>query len=176
MRIAFIALFTLSFSLIFAQSKIPTNSDGKAEYVAVKEVPSTVPAELFARGLNWVKDYYKNPSTTIQSQKAGEEIVLKSRLRLTETDKKGNVTPSGYMNYTMTIQFKDGKYRYVIGKIYMSASSYFDVSKWEQTEGTGYDAKRYPGYVTQTTAYFDRLLDSFTKGMLKPSVVEKSDW
>lgn len=175
-------LLNTSFFLAQAQNKIPVNDEGQAEYSEVVTQPSSIvqpqspSSELYARALKWANEFYTNPSQAIQSKVANESIEIKARVRLTETDRKGNVTPSGYMNYTLTLQFKDGKYRYVISKIHQTASSYFDASKWEDTDSDTYDSKRYPGYVEQTVTYFDEMIASLKKGMNKPSVEEKSDW
>lgn len=180
--IALTLLLNTSFFAVQAQNKIPVNDDGQAEYSEVVSQPASIvnpmvsSNELYARALKWVNEFYKNPSTAIQSTVEGESIDLKARMRLTETDKKGNVTPSGYMNYTLTIEFKDGKYRYVISKIHQSASSYFDVTRWENTESDTYDSKRYPSYVEQTVQYFDELVESLKKRMTEPSEEKKSDW
>ena len=156
---------------------IPVNQEtGMAEYSEVVNVAGTLATDLHARAITWINDYYPNPSGTIKSNEEGEKIVCKARFKVVLTDKKGNTTAQSYVNYDLTFEFKDGKYRFVIDRINWAKPSYFDVSKWEKKDDPLYQADTYPLYVEQTIAFMDELQDAFKKGLSTPPKTKSSDW
>lgn len=170
-------LFSVNF--VFAQdTQIPTNEKtGNAEYVDVVNQKATTDSLLFERGLAWIFDFYPNPYGTIVKQDSlTKEIACKARFRIMYTDKKGNKSLGGHVAYDLTLQFKDGKYRYLIDRIRWEQSSYYDVSKWEDTEDPNYQKERYTQYIEQTVSYFNGLIDSLEDKMATPEEAESSDW
>lgn len=160
-----------------AQSEIPTNEEtGKAEYKQAEAVPGLTPEQLYDRAIAWVNKFYVNPNGVLQTQdKEGATIVGRARFKLSRTEKKGHVNPNaGYVAYQITFQFKDGKYRYIIDAIRWEQNSYYDVTKWSDTEQTGYDAEEFNSYIEQTTKYFDDLTENLV-GYMKVGEVKKSD-
>ena len=155
----------------------PTNTEtGLAEYTKVITTSGVTAADLYARGLAWINDYYPNPSGTIKTNEAGEKLTCKARFKVVLTDKKGNTTVQSYVNYNLTFEFKDGKYRYVIDRISWDKPSYYDVTKWENKDDPMYQADTYPKYIEQTMAYLDELIAAFEKGMNTPAKTKSSDW
>lgn len=173
----FIAL--LGFTTSFAQdAQIPTNEKtGNAEYTDVVDVAGTSDSLLFTRAEAWIFEFFPNPHGTITKQDSiNKEFNCKARFRIMYTDKKGNKSLAGHVAYDLTLQFKNGKYRYVIERIRWEQSSYFDVSKWEDKEDPNYQEERYEQYVEQTVNYFNGLLDSLEDRMAKAEEADSSDW
>lgn len=178
MKYILIALSLIVSQLVTAQdNKIPVNKEsGLAEYAAVVNVAGASAADLHGRALTWINEYYPNPNGTIKNNVAGEKIECKARFKVVLTDKKGNTTAQSYVNYDLTFEFKDGKYRYVIDRINWAKPSYFDITKWEDKKDPLYQADTYPVYIEQTTAFIDELIGAFTVGLSKPGKAKSSDW
>ena len=166
-------------SVSFAQdTRIPTNEkSGLAEYVGVEEVSSTSAQELYDRALNWIEEYYPNPSGVIKSMDSSAmEITGRARFRLTRTDKKGVTAHIGIVTYNLTLQFKDGRYRYVIDHIGWKQSSYFDVSRWEDPSENDYQEETWPDYVDQTITYFTEMIESMNEFLSTAPEEEDTSW
>ncbi|MFY0644148.1 MAG: DUF4468 domain-containing protein [Bacteroidia bacterium] len=157
---------------------IPTNEkSGQAEIIEVVTVNAGTPAELNERAVEWIKSFYPNPHGVIKSNDSTSyEIKGKARFRLTWTDKKGNVTPSGFVVYSFTLQFKEGKFRYVIDRIHWKQASYFDISRWENKEEGQYDEEMWPLFIEQTMNYFNNMTDSLVEAVSTPIEEESTDW
>ena len=157
---------------------IPTNEKtGQAEFVEVVNVTTGSPAELNERAVAWIKSFYPNPFGVIKSNDSSSyEIKGKARFRLKWTDKKGNVVPSGFVVYSFTLQFKEGKFRYVIDRIHWKQASYFDISRWENTDENQYDDVMWPVFIEQTMAYFTEMTDSLVEAVSTPIEEESTDW
>ena len=168
----------LSFSLQAQEQRIPTNEkEGTAEYVEVIAVNNTSAKQMQSFALGWMNEFYNNPSRVIQSVDSNSlEINGKARFRLTTTDKKGNTSPAGFVAYNITLQFKEGRFRYLIDHIRWEQPSYYDISRWEDTEDPHYKADRFPQYVDQTATYFEELADSLVDAVVNPDIEEASDW
>ena len=169
----------LSFNISKAQdNQIPTNEKtGNAEYVDVVNVEGASDSLLYERALAWINEFYPNPSGTIDSQDTlAREISCKARFRIMFTDKKGNKSLGGHVAYNMTLQFKNGKYRYLVDRIRWEKPSYYDVSRWENKEDPEYQEERYEQYVEQTVNYFNGLIDSLEERMATAEEAESTDW
>ena len=174
----------LFFSILifqFAQAQetlIPVNEKtGTAEYTNVVNVSGAKASQLHDRALKWIKEFYPNPTGVLQTDDTTTfELTGKARFRLNFTDKKGTVTPVGFVAYSFTIQFKEGKYRYVIDRIHWQQSSYFDVSRWEKKDDPKYQEERYTQFVEQTVNYFETMLDSLEEAMATPEEKQITDW
>ncbi len=164
--------------LVAQDYQIPRNEKTElAEYVEVIEDAKGTASELHQRALEWIKEEFKNPTQVLQSDdETTLEIKGKARFRITFTDKKENTTPAGFVAYKFTLQFKDGKFRYVIDHIRWEQPSYFDVSRWENPDDSKYKEEVWPSYVEQTVAYFEQLTDSMVEFVSYPEEEESTDW
>lgn len=162
-----------------AQEAIPTNEEtGKAEYKQANDVPGLTSDQLYDRGLAWVNKFYSSPVSVLQTQdKENGKIVGRARFRLSRVEKKGHVNPNaGIVSYQITLQFKDGKYRYVIDGIRWEKPSYYDVSEWSNPDQNNYNAEEYNSYIAQTIKYFDDLTANLEDYMKVGEVKKKDDW
>jgi len=172
-----LSLFTMvSFSK--AQQTFPVDAETKQAIVKeVVEVPGATQAELFDRALAWINKFYPNPTGVIQSKNIETgEIVGKAQFRLQGKDKKGVETNDGFVGYTMTLSFKDGKFKYEITRIHWKQTSYWDISKWMDKKAAEYDDVRYQSYLEQANKYFDNLKLELKKAVKTPPVKKKDDW
>ncbi|MBO6515355.1 MAG: DUF4468 domain-containing protein [Bacteroidia bacterium] len=166
-------------TMSMAQEEIPTNEQsGKAEYKYSEEVPGLTADQLYDRGLAWVNKFYKNPNGVLKTRdKESGKLVGRARFKLSKTDKKGNVNPNdGYVAYQITLQFKDGKYRYIIDGIRWEQGSYYDVSQWSDSTQANYNKQVYTSYIAQAIKYFDTLSENLEDYMKVGEAKVEDDW
>lgn len=177
---AFYTLLCCAFALsAFAQdSQIPVNlKTGQAEYTDVVTVAGTADTTLHKRALAWINEFYTNPNGVIQSNDSlAKKIEGKARFRLTTAGAGDRRIPSGYVAYSFSMEFKEGRYRYQVYRIHWQKPSYYDVSRWEDKEDPNYDEELYPQFIEQTLTYFNQMLDSMEEHMATAEEQESSAW
>ena len=175
-------LFTLCCLCIwlasFSQQNIPMDDENKQAFISeVVEATGSTKDELFDRGLAWINKYYLNPTGVIQSKNMETgEIIGKAQFKITGKDKNGVETTDGIVAYTITLSFKDGKFKYEISRIHLKQASYYDVSKWMDTKDQYYNPDKFPGYIAQTNTYFDNLRAELKKAVKTAPVKKSKDW
>jgi hypothetical protein len=108
-------------------------SEGLITYDGVGKVDGASSGELYDRALEWVKGYYKNPMEKLRKQeRENGEMEVFARFPIYAYDKKGVKTTSqaGLLQYTLTLQFKDGRYKYTITKFNVKATSNQPIDTW----------------------------------------------
>lgn len=119
----FSALTLFSISTAFGQKEtlnLPIDSStSKITYSEVVFVDSLAnKQELFSRAREWFAKAYKSSTNVIQMEdKESGKIVGKALLSVNLTS-LGMQQNGGYINYTITIYVKDGKYKYEITDFY----------------------------------------------------------
>jgi hypothetical protein len=159
--------------------EIPVSDEtGKAEYKNGSEIPGLTSKQLYDRGIAWVNKYYVNPNGVMKTQDVESgKIVGRARFKLSRVENKGHVNPNaGFVSYQITLQFKDGKYRYFVDAIRWEKPSYYDVSQWSDTTQNNYAKAEYTSYVEQTIKYFEELTKSLESYMKVGEAEKKDDW
>lgn len=134
--------------------------------------------ELFDKGLSWYNSYFKNPTNVIRKKdKVNHKIVGKARLRiLNPANKKGIKTMAGIVLYTITVAFKDGKYKYTIDDIILKQTSKYPIERWLATKGPYYNPKN-NFYLQQVDENMKKTIADLKKHMTKSNAANnKSDW
>lgn len=178
MRKQIFCLTFLCLSLFtYSQQTIPVDEETKQALIKeVVDVPGATKAELYDRAMAWISKFYPNPTGMVQTKNPETgEIVGKAQFRITSVDKKGVESFDGMVAYTITLSFKDGKFKYEISKIHWVQASYYDVSKWMNTKDQYYKPV-YEGYLLQTNTYFDNLKAELKKAVKSPPAKKKDDW
>lgn len=181
-------MFTFSLLIVFragAQNisrqapDMPVDEEAKLiTYKAVIDVPDASIAELQTRAFNWANAYYKNPADVIRVRDTVQgKMICKARLKIyNEPDKKGLVAEAGVIEYTLNLDFKNFKYRYVITDLNWKQKSYYPVERWMNTELPGYQPV-FVYYLQQTDELMKKLMMDLDKGMKQPgSKPKKDDW
>jgi hypothetical protein len=145
-------------------------------YTEVPEAPGTKD-ELYDRAMKWGGEYYKNFADKLRKQdKEAGEIEIFGRFPFFAYDKKGVKTTSrqGLAQYTLTIQFKDGRYKYTVTDLNIKATSYQALEAWLDREDV--NATNHSYYLTDIDAEIQTTVKSLKDAM--SSVGEKSgdDW
>ena len=132
---------------------------------------------LFNRALEWANKYYKNPGDVIREKDLAKGvIVIKARYRISnEPDKEGTVTNAGNVMYTMTIEFKDNKYRYEISSLNWMQRSAYPIERWMDKDSPTF-LNVYAHYLNQTREVIAELETSFNDAMGNKMPPEDDDW
>ncbi|MFC2111489.1 DUF4468 domain-containing protein [Bacteroidota bacterium] len=177
--IIFIITLIFSSTLIYSQMpdsviNVPLDKNTKLIiYQEVKEQKGNK-TELFNRANDWFRSYYANPSgvTKIKNLEKGLMTGV-ARFRCIKYDKKGNKLPSFTIQYSITIDLKDGRYRFTLSDFNLKQSSYFALERW--LNEAKYNTPVYIDALNQIDAEMKKLIESFHVA-LKPKEVIKDEW
>ena len=81
---------------------------------------------------------------------------------------------AGYVYYTLTIEAKDGRYRYTITDIYKKEQARFPIEKWLDTSRPEWTPVRYD-HLYQIDEAIHKLIESIEEGM-EPEKVINDEW
>lgn len=105
-----------------------TNKDGDIHFSEVVQVPNSTANDLYFNAISWVNDTYNSPKTVIQTN--DKELGLITIKAITN---KGSFS---YTKFTMTIQVKDGRYKYDIYDIVIKMSGEYTAGMPDKTYQT----------------------------------------
>jgi len=169
-------LFCLG-NLTFAQETIPVDDETKQSFIKeVVDVPGATKAELYDRGLAWMNKFFPNPNAVIQSKNMETgEIIGKAQFKVNSKDKKGTEIFGGIVGFTITLSFKDAKFKYEITRIHWKQPSFYDISRWLDTKDQYYNPN-YAVYYKQAVDYFDNVQTELETAVKTPPAKKKDDW
>ena len=169
--------------------KLPIDSITKLiTYTEVIKVDSsTNKSELYSRAREWFAKAYNSSVNVIQmDDKESGKIVGKSLVKV-YAKALGITTHQGYINYTITIYLKDGRYKYEISNFYhtgMMTSSGQRIEDYgfceemihtkKKSWGFSYQ-KSFNGFLTQLEIQMKSLIDDLKTSMAKTNN-KKNDW
>ncbi|MCB0754448.1 MAG: DUF4468 domain-containing protein [Flavobacteriales bacterium] len=145
-------------------------------YTEVPEVPGTKD-ELYDRAMKWGGEYFKNFAEKIRKQdKDSGEMEIFNRVQIYAYDKKGVKTTSrqGLAQYTLTIQFKDGRYKYTVTDLNFKATSYQPLEAWLDRDDP--NATNHSYYLTDIDADIQATLKSLKDAMYSAGEKSGDDW
>ncbi len=175
--------FILSAIVSMAQKTAPTrpefpmDSEGKTiEYKGIIELSGVTKSELYKRGYNWIKSYYVNPTQVIQTaDSVSGKIEGKAQFATSKILKNGVKAQADMVKYNITLDIKDGKYRYTITRINLQAPSFKGIETYfSETDPL---VEEHFSTLTQADEMFTKIIGFLREGMEKPSVnVKKDEW
>jgi hypothetical protein len=178
----FLLAIVLTSTIVSAQnssSKYPMNSETKLiSYSKVVPMDSVDKNELYLRALSWANSNYKNPTDVIREKDpSAGKIVCKHRFKITDPpNKDGFEKDAGLVMYTLTIQVKDGRYKYELSQINWKQLSYYPIERWMDTNAAGYD-KVYDYYLKQTDETVKKVVYNLESAMtISTKKVKKDEW
>lgn len=88
--------------------------------------------EIYTKLLRWYTSYFKNPTEVIREKNEQEgRIIGKYRFKYNfPPDKKGIEAYAGILQYTITVETKEGSYSYIISDFNNKDISYTPVEYW----------------------------------------------
>lgn len=115
----FITALLLISNACMAQPNMPVDSNGKIVYTGIVQCDSTQSKDiLYESALQWVAIAFKDANSVLKySDKTAGKIIVKGAIPV-QSNIIGIVTNGGQIYFTMTIEFKDSKYRYNITDMY----------------------------------------------------------
>lgn len=130
---------------------------------------------LFERALVWIKKQYKNTSEVIDStNKEVGFILCSSRVKIFGTAKDGTRTMSGLVNYNLTLDIKDGKYRYTFTRFALKGTSFTPIEPWLDKTKKEWFPARYDN-LREVDEQINEIIASLKEGM-KPTVKKADEW
>lgn len=180
-----IVLLLLAPALSFAQKSqteplVPpdmprSEENNQVYYMEVVTMDGVGAMELYKRAYNWYHKFYKNPNGVVESSDSVNGIMVFKPAFSAFRTKDGKKVQSAVVKYTLTLGFKEGKYRYEIKNVNLQGASYYPIEKlFNQNDPNIED-----NYNTLNEAnnYFNTLIDDLQAGMREPSVKKKKeDW
>ena len=145
-------------------SKIVAQTNGRIAISEIVQVPDITAKDLYARALLWVSQTFKTPKSVIQVQNP--------EIGLLTIKARTSVTSLGSTEYSMTIQLKDGRYKYTITDIYFLYSEICHSSGIKDTRIE--DAENY----LKTGSWKKKIYDEFSPLIisLKRNMSKVSEW
>lgn len=99
----------------------PTGDDGRIRFEEVVQVPGADANELYLRARTWFVDYFKQSDEVIEFEdKESGKIMGKGAHKFVitkKTDLGGTFSYDRRLMYTITVMFRDGRYRYEIDNL-----------------------------------------------------------
>ncbi len=142
-------------------------------YREVVEIGGTQ-AELFKRFTDWVPVQYKTTSVIKAADEASGKIEIASRVRIYGTAKDGTKTMSGLVNYDLTVEVKDGRYRYTFTRFAIKAQSFQPIEPWLDATQKEWFPARYDN-LREVDQQIKEIIASLKEGM-KPKEIKKDEW
>jgi len=153
----------------------PMDATGQITYTEVVDLAGT-PATHYKKGSAWFSSFYKSPSSVIKEKNEPESINGTGRFFIKYTDpKSGAKSNAGTIMYDIKIDFKEGKYRYLINRLGVKKASFYGVENWVKENEAEYDAK-HADYLVQIDEYFKALVVDLKAKMAAAPAATGDDW
>ncbi len=164
-------------STVYAQEqKAVLPIDAETQKIKFQEVvhEKGTQQELFNRCVYWLYKYYKDPDrvTSVRDPHTGK-IVGQHRFRVYYYDKDSIKHIGGTIDYTFTIEFKNGRYRYTINDLLLKTASKYPIENWLDKSSPNYNP-RWDSYLKQIADFVNGWADNLKEHM-KPEPPKKSD-
>lgn len=152
--------------------------DENTQLVTYKDVVTQKASqgELYERALKWVNKYYSNPIGVIKkADKVSATLVCVSNIKISTLANDGKTTVgAGIISYTLTIETKEGRYRYTVTDIHKREQTQFPIEKWFDTSKPEWSPVRYD-HLHQIDEAVKKLIADLEEGM-HPEKVIIDEW
>jgi hypothetical protein len=177
-RINFIALLTFFSGIVIAQTstqQFPIDPDTKL--ITYKEVVNETGSkiQLFNRAVEWLPKQFVNPvdATKVRNPETG---LIEVRHRFDVSYEEKNVPRTTCtIDYTLRLEFKDGRYRYTISDFLIHDVSRAPIERWLDKTDKKY-TPAWDGYLTELDKDVKDLIESLKKGMMPPPEKKEDIW
>ncbi len=161
----------------FTVPKMPIDNETKLiNYQGIAEASGTQ-KELYTRALSWFNSYYKNPSEKLRSaDSVNYKIEGFIRFKIYNPENKdGLKTEGGVVQYSLLLDFKDGKFRYSITNINWKQTSYYAIEKW-MDKNDKYYTPFFDYYLIQTDDEAKAVIKALSAAVKKPQPKKDDNW
>jgi hypothetical protein len=164
-------------STVCTAPKMPMDDEKKLiSYQGVAELSGTK-IELYLKALAWFNAYYKNPSEKLRAaDSTNGKIEGFIRFKIYNPENKdGLKTEAGMVQYSLIMEFKDGKFRYTITNLNWKQTSYYALEKWmDKTDQ--YYTPFFDCYLLQTDDELKKVIKDLTTYMKRPVAKKEGNW
>lgn len=173
----FCVMFVFSAGLRAQDEQITFPVDKDTQLLSYNEVvqqPGTAD-ELYIRAIEWLNTYYKNPADVckIRNRESGV-IEIAHRFEIyNEVD--GARLIAEIVRYSLKIEFKPGRYRYVISELERKQASRYPVERWLDKSDKTY-SPLFEDYLKQMDTQIKELIVSLKEGMQPPIIKVEEKW
>lgn len=184
LRISYTLALILLIKIATAQTekgtdKLPINSETKlVTYTNVVTATGFGKGELYDKAFAWLSGYYKNPADVLREKdRDAGTMLIKARFKIfSPLDKKSGVAaPAGDVQYSLILDFKEGKFRYTLTEINWKQASYYPIERWmDKTSSSNNVNADY--YLQQTDENCKKVIADLVKTMTTAAAVKKDDW
>jgi hypothetical protein len=154
---------------------MPVDPDTKL--ITYKEVVTAngTPNELFNRTIEWVNAQYKNPTVATKVRNPSTGIIeIVHRIELVQ-EKEGVMLPAGIIDYTMKIELKDNRYRYIISHFNLKDVSPYPIEVWMDKSNKAYNPS-WDSYLKQVDTVCLKLTESLKLALQPPAAKKTDEW
>ena len=148
-------------------------------YEGVGKVDGVTAKDLYSKAIEWVKSYHKNPTEKLRRQdEANGEIEIFARFPIYAYDKKGEKTTSnaGLIQYTMILQFKDGRYKYVVNGLNLKAQSHQPIDSWLIDKDKDPNADNHAYQLRDIDLEINAMIKDMLQNVAKKQEAKGDDW
>jgi hypothetical protein len=161
-----------------AGAMLPIDEESKRiNFEKIVDVEDAKQGDLFDRAVTWIESYYNNPADVVREKnKDMGRILCKARFKIfNPPDKHGLATDAGVVQYTLTILFKDGKYKYEFTDYNWKQLSYYPAERWMNTSSPTYN-ESYAHYLEQVDEYTAKTTHELEEAMVEKKKEKKTPW
>ena len=133
--------------------------------------------ELFNRCVtSFLNSFYKEPQrvTTVRDVPSGK-IAGRHQFRIYYYVEDSVKTAAGLVRYNFTIDFKDGRYRYIFDELVLKSTTNLPLEKWLDKDDPAYDP-RWDSYIQQVVDYVDNWTSTLKEKMKPELKKQEDDW
>jgi len=168
----------ISFSSILLKAQdqviLPLDAESYVVYEEVIEVKEASKSELFLRAKKWFNSYYVNPKTVIKEQDPTKGVIKGiHKFRIYKKSELGKENMAGFINYTVFIYAKEGRFKYLIKKFNKADNFYHPIEKWiDSANPIEQD------WLRQADKFVKKLIAKIKENMQTPTRVKglEDDW
>ncbi|MBU0488398.1 MAG: DUF4468 domain-containing protein [Bacteroidetes bacterium] len=132
--------------------------------------------ELFNKAIGWINGYYANPSGVTKKRDLASGLIEGvARFDLMVKDAKGVESKVGVVEYKLTLNLKDTKYRYTLSEFVYKQASKFPCEKWLDTTAPGYQPA-YADYLNALDTFANGLIADMTAKIEEKEVKKNDEW
>ena len=151
--------------------------DEETKKITYKDVVQQAgePAKLYNQAITWINANYKNADNATRVRDAiNNKIEVRHRIKVYNIDKNGVKSDAGIIDYTLKLEFKQDKYRYIFTDFNVERTSKFPLERWLD--------KNDPQYTVACDSYMEQLnqavldlIKSLKEGMII-KVIKEDNW
>jgi hypothetical protein len=157
-----------------AQPPVPIEEGtGRVVYTEVVTVAGASQAEIFKRVDHWFNTFYKNPASIIQTKDTAAGKMDGKHTIYVYNEVNGKKNQFGQVKYTITIEAKEGKYRFKIDEIYFYKVPKLYVEEWLDDKAVNKDVQY--SYLQQVHDYMTDLTTKLKETLAKPAPASGGD-